>query len=266
MIATADILEWRSTHPWQTLSQVEQDLLLSRCIVALFARDDVAQRLAMRGGTVLHKLHCAPARRYSEDIDLVQVHAGPIGPIFDAVNNVLSPWLGKPKRNIGPGVATLTYSVPSESGPPPVLRIKVEINTREHFAVEPHDKLDFTVSSRWFTGACRVTTFSINELLGTKMRALYQRRKGRDLYDLWLGLQHQAAKPRQIVTVFEEYMNRTAAPVSRVEYLDNLAAKISHVGFLSDLPPLLAEGAGAYDPQVAFNEVRDRLVALVGAG
>lgn len=78
VIPMADILEWRATHPWQTLAQVEQDLLLSRCIVAMFSRDDIAQRLAMRGGTVLHKLYCAPARRYPEDIDLVQMHAGPI--------------------------------------------------------------------------------------------------------------------------------------------------------------------------------------------
>ena len=264
MIAMADILEWRATHPWQTLSQVEQDLVLSRCIVALFSRDDVAQSLAMRGGTVLHKLHCAPARRYSEDIDLVQVRPGPIGPIFDAVKSALSPLLGQPKRDIGPGVATLTYSVPCESGPPPVLRIMVEINTREHFAVDPHDRMEFAVTSRWFTGACRINTFSLNELLGTKMRALFQRRKGRDLYDLWLGLQQPAAMPHRIVTVFEAYMKATATPVSRHEYLDNLAAKIAHPGFLSDLPPLLAEGAGAYDPQVAFNDVRDRLVVLIG--
>ncbi len=123
MIPMADILEWRATHPWQTLSQVEQDLLLSRCIVDLCSRADVAQWLAMRGGTILHKLHCAPARRYSEDLDLVQVHAGPIGPIFDAVKDTLSPLLGKPKRDTGPGVATLTYSVPSEC-PSPSLRPK----------------------------------------------------------------------------------------------------------------------------------------------
>jgi predicted nucleotidyltransferase component of viral defense system len=262
----ANILEWRASHPWQTLSQVEQDLLISRCMVDLFSRADVARWLAMRGGTILHKLHCAPARRYSEDLDLVQIQAGPIGPIFDAVKETLAPLLGKPKRDMGPGVATLTYSVPSESGPPPTLRIKVEINTREHFAVDPHDRLAFTVASRWFSGSCRVTTFSLNELLGTKMRALYQRRKGRDLYDLWLGLQQPTAVPQRIVTVFEAYMKATATPVTRLEYLDNLAAKIVHPGFLSDLPPLLAEGAGAYDPQVAFNDIRARLVATIGTG
>jgi predicted nucleotidyltransferase component of viral defense system len=266
VIPMANILEWRAKHQWQTLSQVEQDLLLSRCMVDLFSRDDLAQRLAMRGGTILHKVHFAPARRYSEDLDLVQIEAGPIGPIFDAVKETLSPLLGKPKRDVGPGVATLTYTVPSESGPPPALRIKVEINTREHFAVEPYDRLEFAVASRWFTGACRVTTFSLNELLGTKMRALFQRRKGRDLYDIWLGLQHQASDPKRIVATFEAYMKAVAAPVSRQEYLDNLTAKIAHPGFLSDLPPLLAEGAGAYDPQIACQNVCDRLVALIGSG
>ena len=262
----ADILEWRTTHPWQAVGQVEQDLLLSRSIVELFSRDDIPQLLAMRGGTVLHKLHCAPARRYSEDIDLVQIDAGPIGPVFDAVKDTLSPLLGKPKRKIGPGVATLTYSVPSESGPPPALRIKVEINTREHFSVEQHDWQDFAVESRWFSGTCCVRTFSLNELLGTKMRALFQRRKGRDLYDLWLGLQQPSAAPDHIVKVFETYMNATASQVSQSEYLANLTAKLEHPGFLSDLPPLLAEGADAYDPHVAFNEVRDQLIARIGEG
>jgi predicted nucleotidyltransferase component of viral defense system len=261
----ADILEWRATHPWQTLSQVEQDLLLSRCMVALFSRDDLARQLAMRGGTILHKLHCAPARRYSEDLDLVQIQAGPIGPIFDAVKETLSPLLGKPRRDTGPGVATLTYSVPAESGPPPALRIKVEINTREHFAVDPNEHPEFAVNSRWFTGSCRITTFSLNELLGTKMRALFQRRKGRDLYDLWLGLQQKDATPRRIVTVFDAYMKATATPVTRKEYLDNLSAKIAHPGFLTDLPPLLAEGAGAYDQQIAFRDIRDLLVNLIGS-
>jgi predicted nucleotidyltransferase component of viral defense system len=266
VIAMADILEWRASHPWQTLGQVEQDLLLSRCIVALFSREDLAASLAMRGGSILHKIHCAPARRYSEDIDLVQIQGGPIGPIFDMVKSVLSPLLGKPKREIGPGVATLTYTTPAESGPPPVLRLKVEINTREHFAVDEHQRIEFVVRSRWFTGACRVTTFSLNELLATKMRALFQRRKGRDLFDLWRGLERPAADPQRIATIFEAYMKAMGTPVSATAYRNNLAAKMTHPGFLSDLPPLLAEGTEGYDPQRAFVDVRDRLVLRLGAG
>ena len=40
------------------------------------------------------------------------------------------------------------------------------------------------MASRWFTGAAKVLTYDLDELLGTKLRALYQRKKGRDLFDL----------------------------------------------------------------------------------
>lgn len=42
--------------------------------------------------------------------------------------------------------------------------------------------------SGWFSGEVDVTTYSLEELIGTKLRALYRRRKGRDLYDLWVVL------------------------------------------------------------------------------
>ncbi|GHT17674.1 hypothetical protein FACS189429_2260 [Bacteroidia bacterium] len=47
---------------------------------------------------------------------------------------------------------------------------------------------DFSVWNQWFTGNCKITTYHLDELLGTKVRALYQRRKGRDLFDLYKAL------------------------------------------------------------------------------
>lgn len=44
----------------------------------------------------LHGLVLAPPSRYSEDLDLVQVEAGPIGTILDRLRTRLDPWLGKP--------------------------------------------------------------------------------------------------------------------------------------------------------------------------
>ncbi len=67
--------EWKEHAPWKTDSMVEQDLIICRSLVMLFANPVLAQHLAFRGGTALHKLHLAPASRYSEDIDLVQIVA-----------------------------------------------------------------------------------------------------------------------------------------------------------------------------------------------
>ena len=75
------------------------------------------------------------AARYSEDIDLVQVHAEPIGPALDALRTDLDPWLGKPQRKRGEGRVSLVYRFDSEGLPATRMRLNVEINTREHFAL-----------------------------------------------------------------------------------------------------------------------------------
>src|SRR5271170_1405777 len=72
-ITRRDVIAHQSVVPWPSQVQVEQDLLLCRAMVALFDDDFLSSQIAMRGGTLLHKVHLAPASRYSEDIDLVLV-------------------------------------------------------------------------------------------------------------------------------------------------------------------------------------------------
>ena len=97
MIPRDYITEWRAQAPWVDDFQVEQDLVISRALVAIFSHPLLSKSLAFRGGTALYKLHLKPPARYSEDIDLVQVDAEPAGPIMDAMRQVLNPWLGDPR-------------------------------------------------------------------------------------------------------------------------------------------------------------------------
>lgn len=50
MIPQADITAWRQAAPWGDDGMVEQDLVLSRALVELFAEPALAQALALRGG------------------------------------------------------------------------------------------------------------------------------------------------------------------------------------------------------------------------
>lgn len=68
MIQQAYIKAWRAVAPWQDDAQVEQDLVLSRAVVAIFQQPDLAKQVALRGGTALNKLFIQPPSRYSEDI------------------------------------------------------------------------------------------------------------------------------------------------------------------------------------------------------
>jgi hypothetical protein len=129
------ITEWRTEAPWTMTSQAEQDLMLSRALFEMFAEPSIGENLAFRGGTALYKLHIRPPARYSEDIDLVQIPPGPIGGAIDDIRRVLDPWLGTPKRTAREGRVILLYRAMAEGLPPVPLRLKIEINSREHFSV-----------------------------------------------------------------------------------------------------------------------------------
>ena len=261
MIDRAYISEWQKTAPWSQRYQVEQDLVICRAMVEIFNHPLLAEQLAFRGGTALFKLHLPPAR-YSEDIDLVQIKAAAAGPMMQALRAVLDPWLGVPRWKQSEGRVTFVYRFDSEDTPPIKLRLKVEINSREHFAVHGFTSVPFAVSSRWFEGACQITSYELDELLGTKLRALYQRKKGRDLLDLAIALKNPAVDPARIIAAFSEYMDQGGHHITRELFEQNLAAKLDDPRFTADIGPLLAPGF-SWDIADATQAVSSRLIVLL---
>lgn len=240
MIPLDYITHWRQNAPWPSDAQVEQDLILSRAIVALFSHPEIERALAFRGGTALHKLHLEPAR-YSEDLDFVQVHQEPIGETIDAVREVLSPWLGESVNyNAKHARFTLHYEVDSETSHAPPIRIRIEINTREHFTVDGFESKSLGVDSPWFQDTAEVRTYGLDEMLGTELRALYQRDQGRDLFDLWYSLKVADPSVERVVEICRAYLDYENNAVSRAEYERNLHYKRQERGFRKDVEPLLA--------------------------
>jgi len=249
------ISEWRVQAPWPTEAQVEQDLILSRAVATMFQLPEVAESCAFRGGSALYKLHVRPAARYSEDIDLVQIVPGPVGLVLDAIRKSLDPWLGTPRRTIKEDRVVLAYRAISEGQPSVQMRLKIEIYTREHFSVFGIEKREFRVHSRWFEGAASVRTYQLDELLGTKLRALYQRKKGRDLFDLHLASRRSRVNAGRVVKCFQCYLAHEGGRVTRAELELNLERKLADSTFLSDLDPLIAPGI-VWNPADAADYLR----------
>jgi hypothetical protein len=67
----------------------------------------------------------------------------------------------------------------------------------------------------------------LSELIATKLRALYQRRMGRDLFDLWIALQLKRVDPTRIVRAFHRDMVAEGHHVNCSESEKNLAARSS---------------------------------------
>lgn len=276
-ITRQDILAHQAIVPWAAQYQVEQDLLLCRAMVALFDDKFLSSQIAMRGGTLLHKVHLAPPARYSEDIDLVVVGTRPADHIRRAIRRVLTDVLGTPKASVWDTLALairntvkpsrvlrMTYSARSIIEPNRPLEIVVEANVTER---KPHRavvEMPFSFPFRDKAVQTRIKGFDIHEMLGTKMRAMFQRKRGRDLFDLYWALTKSPTPvdPAAIIASFEHYLKQEGTKAGRAEFIGILDNHLKDRGFCSDMQPLLRTDI-AYDPQAAGKYVKTHLLNLL---
>ncbi len=263
MIPKPYIAKWQEYAPWNEFLQVEQDLIISRTLVEIFTDDFLRENLAFRGGTALHKLYLNPAPRYSEDIDLVQIKEGPIKPIMERLNEVITFFEEKRTTQVRGHGAKALYRFTSEYEEIR-MRLKLEINCKEHFNVLDWIDFPFEIESEWFSGKANIKTYNINELLGTKLRALYQRRKGRDLFDLDYARLHLELDTAQIVHCFKEYTTFATGkrPPSKKEFLLNFEEKQNAPDFTGDMEALLRTGI-KYNQEEANKWVINELIEKI---
>ena len=260
MIAERYITEWSGSFPWTKNSFVEQDMVICRALVDIFSDPFLSNALAFRGGTAIHKLHFSPQVRYSEDIYLVQVEPGPVKPITERLGEVLS-WLPRMTSEMRRFGFRMKFRYESEIAPVEPMRLKVEVNTFEHFSVLGYAHVPFGMKCSWYTGSCMLKTYSLDELMGTKLRALYQRKKGRDLFDFNLAL------PRvdlpTVVHVWREYMEFRGGEVPTArQFAMNMDEKMALNDYLGDVDPLLRSGV-TFNPHEAYAMFKEMVMPLM---
>lgn len=258
MIPQAAITAHSRVVPWPTLEQVEQDLLLSRLIVEIANDDYLGDELVFRGGTCLHKLHAESPWRYSEDLDYVRTSAGGIGAVTRAVTSI--------GMRLGMFVSTSVSEHPKVYLKAPYesnagqMRIKIEINTHERSPAQPLISIPHLVVSSWFSGTADVLTFAPAELVATKIRALFQRSKGRDLFDLWLAITRLGITAPAIAAAFAPY--RPDGYTRRRAEL-NLREKADRPDFREDLRPLVTQWPEDYSVDDAAEMIITEVLALI---
>jgi predicted nucleotidyltransferase component of viral defense system len=271
MIPAQNIVAWGNVVPWADQRQVEQDLIISRALIDIFNDDLLSVELRFRGGTALNKLHFPEPLRYSEDIDLVRTTSGPIGPILDQLRVVLEPWLGRAQFDQSPVAPKFRFRVDAEDGSGVPIRLKVEINTREIEAYDPPQTLPLRIDNPWFAGVAAISTFSREEMLATKLRALLQRDKGRDLYDLSHALDvFDGLDVDWVTEMFGRYLQFAGQSISRAQAEERMFAKLANPRLLTDMRPLLpaaqAETLSDDATKEAFEHVFEGLIAKIAGG
>lgn len=276
MMQQFHLTAWQAQAPWPKISQIEQDLRLSRGVDAIFSDDILSRHLAMRGGTVLHKAHLAPAARYSEDIDLVLIKPMSNAELEKHLLRVLPSVLGRPSKSL---IADIQLTLRNALSKSKIMRIefkfvpldlrreetiKVEINLNEHASLYPLVDIEFqSLDEEGELKTATATSYDIDEMLATKTRALLQRHQGRDLFDLWYawylsgtGQLRYPVNCQRTMEAFTWYMEQEGERVTQQQVVTRLDERLNHTGFCSDMDTLLRPGLLDYNVRDAAQTVK----------
>jgi hypothetical protein len=92
---------------------------------------------------------------------------------------------------------------------------------------------------------------------------LYQRKKGRDLFDLQRALENPNLNPDNVVKCYREYISFSdGESPSKAVYLANMEEKMQEEIFLNDTQGLLRPSL-EFEPIEAWGVVREKLVEKI---
>ena len=189
------------------------------------------------GGTALNMIHLGKPKRYSEDIDLIQLKAAPIKNTMDYIRDSLDPWLGLPKVLQTNQSVKVIYKYMSVNDIPS--RVKIEINFSERDCFAGARVFPLKIQSGWFSGESQISSYSLEELMAKKLKALYQRRKGRDLFDLWLVFTECALNKEMVFSIFKKHLDKNNVKILKKDFLENILEKSKIKDFRVDMDKLL---------------------------
>jgi predicted nucleotidyltransferase component of viral defense system len=198
LIAKQELLQLRTE--WQLdIGVIEKDYVLGWVLAAIAAEPELAERWIFKGGTCLRKCYYE-TYRFSEDLDFTVVDGGPEDPDeLTAIFRRVAAWLQREsgidlivedgafvqRRNLRGNSTTqgrLAYRGPN---PQPTLpKLKLDITSDEVLVERPVSRsiVHSYGDSPLPTGA--VACYSLTELAAEKIRALAERCRPRDLYDI----------------------------------------------------------------------------------
>jgi predicted nucleotidyltransferase component of viral defense system len=178
---------------------VEKDYALGWLLGAIASQPELSSRWVFKGGTCLRKCFYE-TYRFSEDLDFTVVDGGPetadeLLPVMrraaawlrerTGIELEIDPSMFRPGQNRrGKPIMTIRVGYRGPRNPPNVPKVKIDLTSDEVLAsptdtrsiLHPYsDSGDLTVE---------VATYGIVELLAEKIRALVERCRPRDLYDV----------------------------------------------------------------------------------
>jgi len=244
-ITTRLIRNWADEGGIPDLTLAELDYRLVYALQAIYADPFLRDRLCLKGGTALNKLYLPDQGRLSVDLDFNAV--GPRERVLQERTQISRAVMAALQQQDGGYDLTYRWRYEQATVYARFLplsgaarqRLKVEISFVERFAILGRQKRPLLISP--LDEPLAINTYHLEELTSTKLRALYDRRKGRDMYDLFRILTRDLNRTaiRKMVLY---YLYRANQVFHYPTFIANIEQKIARRGFHDDVQGLIRLG------------------------
>ena len=200
---------------------IEKDLVIS--IVLAIISDSPAfswcsDKLIFRGGTCIKKVFYPDETRFSEDIDLMGLNIEEAGLFMRSVNKLVGMNLGVTSFDS----TEVQYS--NERGLDFMLYYTSVLQQKDHISFNlstayPMERIQkrAVIVEPYLQINPSILTLGIKEILAEKTRALLQRRKPRDLFDVWFLIKNKELELDRSLLRKKLERSYAAAPFSKKE-------------------------------------------------
>lgn len=246
MISGEELAHWRSVVPWSGIDQVAQDLVLARLVVEVANDPFLGQAVTFKGGTCLHKVWLDVPWRYSEDLDYQLTGPIDLRELF-AVYRALGDRVGfsKTSRNINSQFVHVLMTGADHAGDP--LRVKVDIQRAPRQLPGGAERPDFHVDSPWFQGGGPVPAFPPEEIIASKVIAVYQRKRSRDLFDLWAAIRSGLIEATDVAASYGTYRPPDPEHWTARQAARSLIERVTDHEYVAELAELARYAPVEYD-------------------
>ncbi|MHB1868451.1 MAG: nucleotidyl transferase AbiEii/AbiGii toxin family protein [Nitrososphaerales archaeon] len=177
---------------------VEKDFVISIILMLISELPDFtsySEKMAFRGGTCIRKVFYPDETRFSEDLDFTNLTVKESTSFLEVVNSLTG-------KNLGVTTFERTeIEYQNERGLDFILYYTSVLQQRNHIAfnlstaspLEEAARMNAKVAP-YFRESPKVLTLSLNEIVVEKMRALLQRKKPRDAFDVWFLIHEKGIK------------------------------------------------------------------------
>jgi len=218
---------------------IEKDYVIGWVLWGIGSDPDLSIHWAFKGGTSLKKCY-VETWRFSEDLDFTVVPGGPDKPetiepiikrILDRIHEEsgidfsIKPPAFKHNEKYLYTEGSIYYQGPR--GTPNPTRIKLDISGLEKIARPTVLRAIAHSYSDSFPGTAQVRCYAFEEVFAEKLRAMGERCRPRDLYDIVLLFRRRdlQSEPQLIKLILKEKCNSKGIPVPTLESIQNSSNK-----------------------------------------